>query len=114
MFPTNTRNIEIYRLSNESEPFTDWLDSIRDQKTQGRILKRLERIKNGNFGDYKRLDANIFELRFHYGSGYRIYFSEVNNTTVLILCGGDKSSQKYDIESARDYNCEYMLQFGEI
>ncbi|MDE0427047.1 MAG: type II toxin-antitoxin system RelE/ParE family toxin [Candidatus Poribacteria bacterium] len=99
--------IEIYRSRNGREPFTEWLNTIRDRKTQRRIRTRLASLKLGNFGNYKSVGEGVFELRFHFGVGYRIYFGEVNNAVVLLLCGGDKSSQTRDIERAKTYWLEY-------
>ena len=104
---TYPREVEIYRSRNGREPFTEWLNSIRDQKTQRRIRTRLAALKLGNFGDYKSVGAGVFELRFRFGVGYRIYFAEVDNTVVLLLCGGDKSSQTRDIERAKAYWLAY-------
>ena len=94
------REIQRYRTPSGSEPFTEWVESIRDQRTQDRILARIESIESGgNFGDCTPIRGSngVFELRFHFGPGYRIYFGEVGNTIVLLLCGGAKSSQARDI-----------------
>lgn len=66
-----------------------------------RIRKRLLRIESGNLGDYKSIGEGVFELRFFFGSGYRIYFGFSGETVVLLLCGGDKSSQTKNIEKAK-------------
>ena len=79
----------------------------RDQKTQERIQARLDRLVGGNFGDCESIGQGIFEIRLHFGAGYRIYFGEADNTIVLLLCGGDKSSQNRDIERAKAYWQEY-------
>ncbi|MCY3742716.1 MAG: type II toxin-antitoxin system RelE/ParE family toxin [Candidatus Poribacteria bacterium] len=101
------REVEIYRSRNGREPFTEWLNAIRDQKTQRRIRTRLAALKLGNFGDYKSVGEGVFELRFHFGVGYRVYFREVGNTVVFLLCGGDKSSQARHIERAKAYWLAY-------
>lgn len=104
------REIQRYRTPSGSEPFTEWVESIRDQRTQDRILARIESIESGgNFGDCTpiRGSGGVFELRFHFGPGYRIYFGEVDNTIVLLLCGGAKSSQARDIARAKNYWREY-------
>lgn len=64
-------------------------------------------MKYGNFGDYQSVGDGVFELRLHFGAGYRIYFGVVDNTIVLLLCGGDKSSQARDIVRAKVYWLEY-------
>jgi len=88
-------------------PFTEWYDTIRDQSVRNRIQKRLDRLEGGNFGDSKSVGEGVFELRFQFGAGYRIYFAEVGNTIVLLLCAGDKSSQPRDIERAKEYWSQY-------
>ncbi len=106
MLATQPRKLQIYQHSNGREPFTEWLES-RDQKTQERIQARLDRLVGGNFGDCESVGQGIFEIRLHFGAGYRIYFGEADNTIVLLLCGGDKSSQNRDIERAKAYWLEY-------
>jgi putative addiction module killer protein len=101
------REIEVYETSNGQAPFTEWFASIQDTKTQTRIRGRLDRVEAGNFGDCQSVGDGVFELRLHFGQGYRIYFGEVANTIVLLLCGGEKSSQTQDIERAKIYWREY-------
>ena len=101
------RNLQVHRTSKGREPFTEWFESIQDTKTQTRIEARLNSIKYGNFGDCQSVGAGVFELRLHFGAGYRIYFGAVDNTIVLLLCGGDKSSQARDIGRAKAYWLEY-------
>ncbi len=89
-----------YKRTTNSTPFIEWF--YRQEKfTRDIINKRLIRVKNGNYGDYKSISNGILELRFK--QGFRIYFTEVNNTIVLLFCGGNKSSQKKDIERAKEY-----------
>ena len=101
------RRLQIYRTPNGRIPFSEWLESIQDQRTQSRIQARLDRLETGNFGDCHAVGAGVFELRLHFGAGYRIYFGEIDNTIVLLLCAGDKSSQTRDIERAKDYWLQY-------
>ena len=101
------RELEIYRDPNDQVPYTEWFESIRDLKTRTRIQDRLDRIESGNLGDYRSVGEGVFELRFQFGTGYRIYFGQVGNTIVLLLCGGDKSSQNRDIKRAKAYWQEY-------
>jgi putative addiction module killer protein len=100
---TQQREIEFYRNQNGRVPFTEWFESIRDSRAQGRIEARLISLEFGNFGDFKSVGSGVFELRIHVGKGYRVYFGEVDNIVVLLLCGGDKSSQQQDIERAKTY-----------
>lgn len=104
---TQLRELQFHRTQNGREPFTEWFESIRDQKTRIRIRGRLDRLETGNFGDCQSVGNGVFELRLHFRQGYRIYFGEVANTIVLLLCGGAKSSQTRDIERAKTYWQEY-------
>ena len=81
--------------------FQKWLRKVRDQRTKEKILVRLDRMANGNFGDYKQISSSLLELRFFFGGGIRIYYTIRNNQIVLLLIGGDKSSQKNDIRRAQ-------------
>lgn len=95
-----------YRTSKGKEPFEIWLRSLKDQQVITRIRDRIDRITEFNFfGDYKRVDEEIYELRFHFGAGYRVYFAyqEEGEQIVAILCGGNKSSQNADIPKAKQY-----------
>ncbi|MBI1928533.1 type II toxin-antitoxin system RelE/ParE family toxin [Candidatus Poribacteria bacterium] len=108
MLTPHPRELEIYRNRNGREPFTEWLKSIKDQKARNRIQARLDRLEAGHFGDCQPVSDGVFELRLHFGPGYRIYFGEVDNVIILLLCGGDKSSQARDIKRALKYWQEYQ------
>lgn len=94
-------------LDNDACPFLEWLESL-DSKMRFRIKARLARVSLGNFGDYKNLGQGLSELRFAFGAGYRIYFTEEKESIVLLLTGGDKHSQKKDIKVARSYLKDYL------
>ncbi|MEE8434229.1 MAG: type II toxin-antitoxin system RelE/ParE family toxin [bacterium] len=79
-----------------------WLNSL-DIKTQQRVEARMARLRTGNLGDHKYLQDGISELRFSFGSGFRVYYSKQGESILLLLHGGDKSSQKRDIEKAIQY-----------
>lgn len=104
---TQPREIERYVTADGQIPFDNWFDSIRVSKTQTIISKRLDRVRKGNLGDYRSVGGGVFELRIDYGPGYRIYFGQVGTTIVLLLCGGDKSSQIKDIRQAQEYWRDY-------
>jgi putative addiction module killer protein len=104
---TQPREIERYVTADGQIPFDNWFDSIRVSKTQTIISKRLDRVRMGNLGDYRSVGGGVFELRIDYGPGYRIYFGQVGTTIVLLLCGGDKSSQIKDIRQAQEYWRDY-------
>ena len=107
MHDVHPREIRVYQTSEGREPFNEWLDSIRDTRTQDRIQARLQRLEDGNLGDCQPVGEGIFELRIHFGAGYRIYFGQVGRTLILLLCGGAKTSQTRDIQRAKVYWSEY-------
>ena len=78
--------------------------------TRAKILTRLDRLRFGNFGDCKTISDGIAELRIHYGPGIRVYYSKIGSKIVLLLCGGDKSTQRKDINKAKEYLKEYQLR----
>jgi putative addiction module killer protein len=90
----------VYHL-RQTEVFAKWLVRLRDAKAKARILARLESARLGNLGDTKTLGGGIREMRVHVGPGYRVYFAQRQRTILLLLCGGDKSSQARDIERAQ-------------
>jgi putative addiction module killer protein len=89
----------VYHL-RQTETFAKWLGGLRDAKAKARILARLESARLGNPGDTTTLGGGVREMRVHVGAGYRVYFAQ-RRGTVLLLCGGDKSSQQRDIERAK-------------
>ncbi len=101
------REIQYYRGPNGRQPFIEWFESIRDRNTRNRIDKRLKRLEDGNLGDCESVGDGVFELRLHFGPGYRMYFGQIDNRIILFLCGGDKTSQRRDIELAKSYLREY-------
>jgi putative addiction module killer protein len=98
----------IYETLNEEEPFTNWLNNLRDAIGRKRILARVARLENGNYGDCEAVGEGISELRMFFGPGYRVYFGENGNDIVILLCGGDKDSQDKDIQQAKAYWQEYL------
>src|SRR5205807_654552 len=91
------KEVVAYQTREGGVPFEDWLQKLNDQNAVARILARLARVRLGNLGDYKSLGEGVFELRVDYGPGYRIYFGQRGRTLVILLCGGDKSTQARDI-----------------
>lgn len=85
----------------KTDRFAKWIDKLRDIQARARILVRIERLAAGNPGDVKPVGQGVCELRIPYGPGYRVYFKEVNHTLIILLVGGDKRTQKQDIEMAK-------------
>jgi len=84
-------------------PFLEWLNDLKDSGTRLRIRRRLDRLELGNLGDCEPVGEGVSELRLFFGSGYRIYFAEHDDTIIILLCAGDKKSQKKDIKTAKIY-----------
>lgn len=102
------RKVLIYADADGNEPFTRWLTKLRDRVGQKRIFARLRRLELGNYGDCKSLGDGVYELRLFLGPGYRVYFGEDGDIIVIILCGGDKSTQTQDIAAAKTYWKDYL------
>lgn len=84
----------------KTELFAKWLDNLRDIQAKARVLVRIERLASGNAGDVKPVGEGISEMRIDYGPGYRVYFIQRGSELIILLAGGDKSSQSKDIKSA--------------
>lgn len=80
--------------------YAKWIDNLRDLQGRARILVRVERLAAGNPGDGKPVGNGVAELRVHFGPGYRVYFTQRGSDIVILLAGGDKSSQSTDIQTA--------------
>jgi putative addiction module killer protein len=102
------KTIAIYETGDGQRPFKKWLDSLRDKATIARINARLARVEFGNFGDAKPVGNGVVELRLVFGSGYRIYYGLDGDKLVVLLTGGDKSTQEKDIKLAHDYWSDYL------
>jgi putative addiction module killer protein len=98
--------IQFFESKNGKHPFLNWIEKL-DTKTQARIRNRIIRMEDGNFGDYKSITQSLFELRLFFGPGYRVYFSLKQNEIIILLSGGDKGSQKKDIQKAIEL-CEKL------
>lgn len=84
-----------------TQTFNAWFAKLKDRTVKNQLLARLARAENGHFGDCKTLSADLFELRCFFGGGLRVYYTIRNEQVVLLLVGGDKSSQERDIEKAK-------------
>jgi putative addiction module killer protein len=84
-----------------SEIFIDWLNGLKDRRAAARIAARILRLEDGNLGDSKSVGEGVNELRIDYGPGYRLYFMKPGRTLIVLICGGDKSSQARDIARAK-------------
>jgi putative addiction module killer protein len=84
----------------QTQAYSDWFDNLRDRQARARIDIRIRRLSLGNFGDTKSVGEGVSELRIDYGPGYRVYFVERDQSIVILLAGGDKSTQERDIKKA--------------
>jgi putative addiction module killer protein len=97
-----SRRLEFFEEESGRCPCEEWLEA-QDRSNRVRFAKRFARIREtGNLGDHKPVGQDVWELRFSFGAGYRVYFTLDGETLVLLLCGGDKSTQPRDIERARE------------
>ena len=96
--------IELLRYQREDGriPFTEWLQGVRDKEAQARIRVRLRHVQAGNFGDSEPVGEGVIELRVHVGAGYRVYCGRHGKLVVVLLSGGDKSTQASDIKRAKE------------
>lgn len=100
--------IEIFKNSNNKEPYTEWLLSL-DRNIRAKINARIARIRNSkNLGVYKSLNDDVFEIKIDLGPGYRIYFGFEKNVVLILLVGGDKGNQQRDINRAKKYWKEHL------
>ncbi len=101
------KQVENYVRPDGSCPFDDWMGSLRDRRARAIIRARIARVRLGNLGDCKTVGAGVLELIVDYGPGYRVYLGQVCTKLVILLCGGDKSSQTEDIRKAIEYWADY-------
>lgn len=101
----DTSQLADYRIPmievRQTSRFMTWLAGLRDLRARARILKRLDRAKAGNLGDVSPVGEGVSEMRIFYGPGYRVYFTQRGDRLIILLCGGDKSTQTDDIAIAK-------------
>jgi putative addiction module killer protein len=100
--------IRHYLAESGRNVLAEWLDSLRDAKTEARIAARIARLAAGNFGDCKPLRDGVWELRIDWGPGYRVYYAMLDRTRILLLFGGDKRKQSAAINRAIEYWRNYQ------
>lgn len=104
-----TYKIREYLTEDGINPFRNWLSTL-DIKIKARVQARLMRFEQGNFGDHKSVGNGIWEARFMFGSGYRVYYALDGQEVVLLLLGGDKQSQPKDIRKAQQHWQDYRVR----
>lgn len=103
--------LKLYRTRYGKEPFTKWIEAINNVTAVAQINNRVRRLALGQRGDCKRVGKGVFELRIHFGPGYRVYFAEQGKEVVILLLGGDKGTQKRNIKQAIVYWKDYKEQY---
>ena len=89
------------KLIRRTEIYIKWLDRLNDQRARDLIFIRTKRLSDGNPGDVKPVGEGISEMRIDYGPGYRVYYTDAGKEIIILLCGGDKSTQEQDITKAK-------------
>ena len=110
---THEREIEYYETVDGKRPFRDWLLSLRDKEGRRKILVRIDRVSLGNLGYCESVGEGVMELKIDFGPGYRVYFGQCGDKLVILLKGGDKSTQKKDIKIAHEYWADYRRRYDE-
>jgi len=103
------KEVQFFVGNNQKNHVASWLNKL-DVKTRSRINLRLVRLEYGAYGDYKSLGNKLFELRFFFAKGYRVYFTEHDNKIIILLCAGNKDTQNKDIALARDLLEEFKSE----
>jgi len=88
------------KIIHTTEAFDAWFDGLKDKQAARRVQARIDRVEDGNFGDCEPVGEGVSEMRIHYGPGYRVYFAQRGMEVVILLAGGDKSTQSKDIKTA--------------
>lgn len=103
------KTLLFYEREDGSVPARDWLDDLErgDEPTYDRIIRFLERVEEGNTSNFRAVGEGVTELKMDFGPGYRIYFGQHGTELVVLLVGGDKSTQDKDISTAKDYWRDY-------
>jgi putative addiction module killer protein len=99
--------VRTYETIDGKVPFNEWLKSLGNRKGRSVIRTRISRLQLGLFGDVKSVGEGVNELRISFGPGYRIYYALEGKSVILLLCGGDKSTQDKDIKLAKEYWNDY-------
>lgn len=105
------QNVVLYEKPDGRMPFQEWFDDLYDDHLIRAVMRRINRLSAGNFGDHRSLGEGLFELRIHDGPGLRIYYGHVGSRVVIVLSGGDKSRQLKDIHRAHMYWRNYKERY---
>ena len=101
-----------YLTVNGVDPLQSWLDDLKDLKGRVAVLRRVDRLASGNFGDHQFCGNGVWELRIDFGPGYRVYYALRDKKLVLLLIGGTKRTQASDIKTAINYWIDYQKRLS--
>jgi len=102
--------IQIYETKDGRFPFNEWLHELKDIQARSKIRAKLDRAKLGNLGKCDPVGNGIHELKIDFGPGYRVYFSTIGRSIILILCANSKKRQQKDIDKAKDYFNDFIMR----
>ncbi len=102
--------VRVYVDGSGRVPFSEWLRALRDERGRQKIQSRLARLRLGNLGKCESVGEGVSELKIDFGPGYRVYFGQEGSELVILLCGGDKSTQDSDIKKAKSYWADYKTE----
>jgi putative addiction module killer protein len=102
-------NVKVYFTADGKAPFEQWISGLRDGKGRGIIRNRIDRVETGNFGGCEPVGEGVFELKIDFGPGYQVYFG-MDGADVILLWGGDKSTQQADIQKAKEHWGHYHAE----
>jgi len=107
--PMQPRKRQVLHYVSDSgvDVYKEWLDALKDVRGRAAILKRIDRVEVGLFGDHRYVGEGVWELRIDFGPGYRVYYGEAGSVIVLLLSGGDKGTQKRNIRQAHEFWADY-------
>jgi putative addiction module killer protein len=107
------KDVQLYVTEEGKSPVEDWLEGLRDRKARVAIDARIGRLRLGLVGQVREIGESVHEMKVDVGQGYRVYFGNVSNMVVLLLCGGDKRTQKADIKRAKEFWSDYQERAKE-
>lgn len=94
--------------------YQKWVDRLRDKRVRAAVLRRIDRVADGNFGDHKACRDGVSEMRIHLGPGYRVYYFRHGQALVILLCGGEKHSQEADINEAVACRADFLRRMKDV
>lgn len=104
---TSPKEAYVYQTDSGRCPFEEWLEALKDGRGRAKIRAKIARVRAGNLGSCASVGKGVSELKVDSGPGYRVYFGQVGQEIVILLCAGDKSTQAKDIRRAHDYWMDY-------